>query len=160
MAPVDLLKGAVGQLRSFKGDAADWPTFAAEVDALLACMRMAEDDALRQMLARDAKSELDALADEPLPKEGSTTRSKALSGQLEAALRARSEKKGLQLYTLLLTHTTGAPQKLVMQFRREQDGAAAWKTLVNKYERKDLARQSSLQEQLVHSKLGASQDPD
>ena len=50
MAPFDLLKGAVGQLKPFKGDAADWPTFAAEVDALLACMRMAEDDALRQMI--------------------------------------------------------------------------------------------------------------
>lgn len=71
------------------------------------------------------------------------------------------DEKSEELYYKLVWCTVGTALDLVKQFEDQEDcGAKAWRGLIDKYERKDVARLSALQGELINARLGNGQDPD
>lgn len=119
-----------GKIEKFSGDASKWPMWRMDFRAVL----MNED--LLEFL----------ISDEPRP-----TR--------ESAAKIW-DRYNFKVYAKLALCTSGSAKGLVQAFDETLDGKGAWAVLVSKYETKNLARRTTLQQELFNSKLEAHVDPD
>jgi hypothetical protein len=71
------------------------------------------------------------------------------------------DKGSRKIYSKLVLLTEGTAAGIVGQFKTpRRDGVAAWKALIDKFERKGAAQRAALCTELFNSSLGEAEDPD
>lgn len=77
----------------------------------------------------------------------------------EAEARALWDKNCVALHHRLVLFTSGTALSTVMEFSTDFNGAAAWKALVERYEKKGYASMSALHEELINMPMPGDKDP-